>query len=110
MKKLKQKEGSHHVHGEALGEDEIVATRKNPGWDYEAFVIPDEIYAGWGAKEAGNVAESAWNEKFAAYKAAYPAEADEFTRRMAGDLPANFAAEADKFIASVNDKAESPAS
>ena len=103
------KEGGHHVHGEALGEDEIAATRKNLGWEYPPFVIPDDIYAGWDAKEAGNAAESAWNEKFTAYKAAYPAEADEFTRRMAGDLPANFAAEADKFIAAVNDKAESKA-
>ena len=103
------KEGGHHVHGEALGADEIAATRKNLGWDHEAFVIPDDVYKGWDAKEAGQAAESAWNDKFAAYKKAFPAEAAEFERRMAGDLPANFAAEADKFIAAVNDKAESPA-
>ncbi len=103
------KEGGHHVHGEALGEDEIAATRKNLGWDYEPFVIPEDIYAGWDAKEAGQAAEAAWNEKFAAYKAAFPTEAAEFERRMAGDLPDNFAAEADKFIAAVNEKAESPA-
>ena len=102
------KEGGHHVHGEPLGEDEIAATRINLGWDHEPFVIPDDIYAGWDAKDAGNAAEAAWNEKFAAYKAAFPVEAAEFTRRIAGDLPANFAAEADKFIASVNDKAASP--
>jgi len=103
------KEGGHHVHGEALGADEIAATRKNLGWDYEPFVIPENIYAGWDAKEAGSAAESAWNEKFAAYKAAFPAEAAEFTRRMAGDLPADFTANADKFIAEVNAKEESPA-
>ena len=103
------KEGGHHVHGEALGEDEIAATRKNLGWDHEPFVIPDEIYKGWDAKEAGKAAEAAWNEKFAAYEKAFPAEAAEFTRRMNGDLPANFAEEAEKFIAAVNDKAESPA-
>ena len=102
------KEGGHHVHGEPLGKDEIAATRVNLGWDHEPFVIPDDIYAGWDAKDAGNAAESAWNKKFAAYKAAFPVEAEEFTRRTAGDLPANFAAEADKFIASVNDKAASP--
>ena len=103
------KEGGHHVHGEALGADEIAATRKNLGWDHEPFVIPDEVYAGWDAKEAGKAAEAAWDEKFAAYAKAYPAEAAEFTRRMAGELPANFEADADKFIASVNEKAESPA-
>ena len=103
------KGGGHHIHGEALGEDEIAATRKNLGWDYEPFVIPEDIYAGWDAKEAGKAAESAWDEKFAAYAKAFPAEAAEFTRRMNHELPANFAAEADKFIATVNEKAESPA-
>ena len=103
------KGGGHHIHGEALGEDEIAATRKNLGWDHEPFVIPDEVYAGWDAKEAGKAAEAAWDEKFAAYAKAFPAEAAEFTRRMNGELPANFAAEADKFIAAVNEKAESPA-
>ena len=102
------KEGGHHVHGEPLGKDEIAATRINLGWHNEPFVIPDDIYAGWDAKDAGNAAESAWNKKFAAYKAAFPVEAEEFTRRTAGDLPVNFAAEADKFIDSINDKAASP--
>jgi len=103
------KEGGHHVHGEALGAEEIAATRDNLGWGHEPFVVPDEIYKGWDAKEAGNAAEASWNDKFAAYEKAFPAEAAEFTRRMAGDLPANFATEADKFIAAVNEKAESPA-
>jgi len=103
------KGGGHNVHGEALGHEEIAATRENIGWPHEPFVIPDEIYAGWDAKEAGNAAESAWNKKFAAYKAAFPAEAAEFERRMLGDLPANFAENANKFIAEVNAKEESPA-
>lgn len=103
------KEGGHHVHGEALGVDEIAATRENLGWAHEPFVIPEDIYAGWDAKDAGAAAEAAWNEKFAAYKAAFPVEANEFERRMAGELPANFDAEADKFIAEVNAKEESPA-
>jgi len=103
------KGGGHNIHGEALGADEIAATRKNLGWDHEPFVIPEEIYAGWDAKEAGKAAESAWDEKFAAYAKAFPTEAAEFTRRMNHELPANFAAEADKFIATVNEKAESPA-
>ncbi len=103
------KQGGHHVHGEALGNDEIAATRKNLGWNHEPFVIPEEIYKAWDAKDAGAKAEAAWNDKFAAYKKAFPAEAAEFERRMAGELPANWDAEAKKFIAAVNDKAESPA-
>jgi transketolase len=103
------KGGGHHIHGEALGEDEIAATRKNLGWDHAPFVIPADIYEGWDAKEAGKTAEAAWDEKFAAYTKAFPAEAAEFTRRMAGELPADFVANADKFIAEVDKKAESPA-
>lgn len=103
------KGGGHHIHGEALGDDEIAATRENLGWTHEPFVIPEDIYAGWDAKDAGAAAESAWDQKFAAYAAAYPAEAAEFTRRMAGDLPADFSSNADKFIAEVNGKEESPA-
>jgi len=103
------KGGGHNVHGEALGVDEIAAAREHLNWEHEAFVIPDDIYAGWDAKDAGKAAESAWDEKFAAYAAAFPAEAAEFTRRMAGDLPADFAEAADKVIADINAKEESPA-
>ncbi len=103
------KGGGHHVHGEPLGDDEIAATRENIGWPHAPFTMPDDIAAAWDAKEAGAAAEASWNDKFAKYKAAYGDEAAEFERRMAGDLPANWAETADKFIASVNDKAESPA-
>ena len=103
------KEGGHDVHGAPLGADEIAATRENLGWKHDAFVIPDEIYAGWDAKEKGGAAESAWNDKFAAYKAAFPAEAAEFERRMAGDLPADWSEKADAAVAAIIEKAESPA-
>ena len=103
------KEGGHHVHGEALGEEEVAATRENIGWPHPPFTIPNDIYAGWDAKDAGAKTEAGWNEKFSAYKKIFPAEAAEFERRMAGDLPANWEAEAQKFIASVNEKAESSA-
>lgn len=103
------KGGGHHVHGEALGDEEIAATREHLGWNHAPFEIPDEVYAGWDAKEAGQAKEAAWNDKFAAYKSAFPAEAAEFERRMAGDLPDNFEADAQKFIAEVNAKEESPA-
>ncbi|MEW8000018.1 MAG: transketolase [Candidatus Thiodiazotropha endolucinida] len=101
--------GSHDCHGAPLGNDEIAATREQLGWSHEPFVVPDEVYAGWDAKDAGTSAENAWNDKFAAYAEANPELAAEFKRRMAGDLPANWDQEAAKFIAEVNAKAESPA-
>ncbi len=103
------KGGGHHVHGEPLGDDEITATRAAIGWPHAPFTMPDDIAAAWNAQDAGASVESSWNETFAAYQAAYPAEAAELTRRMAGDLPADWAASADKFIAEVNAKQESPA-
>ena len=101
--------GSHDCHGAPLGEDEIKATRQNLGWKYDPFVIPDEIYAGWDAKNKGSKAEADWNAKFDAYKAAYPELAAEFERRMKGDLPPNWDKAAADFIKAVNDKADSPA-
>jgi transketolase len=101
--------GSHDCHGAPLGAEEIAATREQLGWSHDPFVVPDEIYSGWDAKAAGGEAESAWNDKFSAYEGAHPELAAEFKRRMAGDLPANWEAEATKFIAEVNAKAESPA-
>ncbi|QXO16334.1 transketolase [Vibrio ostreae] len=84
------KAGSHDCHGAPLGADEIKAAREFLGWEYGAFEIPADIYAEWDAKEAGAAKEAAWNEKFAAYAEAYPAEAAEYQRRMAGDLPADW--------------------
>ncbi len=101
--------GSHDCHGAPLGEDEIAATREQLGWSHEPFVIPAEIYAGWDAKESGSAAETAWNERFAAYEAAHPDLAVEFKRRMAGELPVNWDLEATKFVAEVDAKGESPA-
>ena len=100
--------GSHDCHGSPLGEDEIKATRQNLGWNYGPFVIPDEIYAGWDAKEKGAKVESDWNAKFDAYKAAYPELAAEFERRMKGELPANWEQVAADFIKSVNEIARQP--
>jgi len=103
------KAGSHASHGAPLGEDEINLTKAALGWDHGAFEVPADIYSGWDAKAKGAAAEAAWNEKFAAYEATHPELAAEFTRRMAGDLPADWADKADAFVAECNDKAESPA-
>jgi transketolase len=104
------KSGSHDCHGAALGLDEVAATRANIGWPHEPFVIPADVYAGWDATAKGAAAEAAWNDKFAAYSKAFPAEAAEYKRRMSNDLPANWKAETDKIIASINEKAEGVAS
>ncbi|MDP1928157.1 MAG: transketolase [Thiobacillus sp.] len=103
------KEGTHDVHGAALGHDEIEATRKHIGWNHPAFEIPADIYAGWDAKTKGQGLETLWNNKFAEYKAAFPAEAAEFERRMKGELPANFQAHVAEKLAAINTKAETVA-
>ncbi|WP_334012487.1 transketolase [Alteromonas sp. S167] len=93
------KEGTESCHGAPLGEDEIVATREKLGWTHGAFEIPDNIYAGWDGKAKGGEAESAWNDAFATYEAAYPELAAEFKRRVNGELPADFSDKADAIIA-----------
>jgi transketolase len=92
------KAGTHEVHGAALGAAEVAATREAIGWKYAAFEIPQEIYAQWDAKEAGQAKESAWDKKFAAYAKAHPELAAEFERRVNGKLPADWEAQSQKFI------------
>ncbi|MDX1473938.1 MAG: transketolase [Reinekea sp.] len=104
------KEGKEDCHGAPLGDDEIALTRERLGWKHPAFEIPADIKSAWDAKAEGARQEAAWDEKFAAYKAAYPELADEYVRRMNGELPGNFAEIAEKFIADVNSKAETIAS
>ncbi|HFQ5255722.1 TPA: transketolase [Vibrio vulnificus] len=93
------KSGSHDCHGAPLGAEEIAATRKELGWEHGPFEIPQEVYAEWSAKEAGAAKEAAWNEKFAAYEAAYPELAAEFKRRVSGELPAQWEEKANQIIA-----------
>ena len=100
------KAGTKDVHGAALGDDEVAATRAAIGWQHGPFEIPDEIYKGWNAVEAGKAAEDSWNQAFAAYRQAHPELAAEFERRMRGELPADFAAAADKLVRDANEKAE----
>ncbi|MFG0637512.1 transketolase [Acinetobacter soli] len=100
------KQGKEDCHGAPLGAEEIKLTCEALGWSDEAFVIPQDIYAAWNANEKGQTSEAAWNDVFAAYQAKYPTEAAELLRRVNGDLPADFTAQADAFIAQVNEKAE----
>ena len=98
------------AHGEPLGAEEIALTREALGWSHAPFVIPKEVYADWDAKAKGKAAEAAWNEKFAAYKAAHPALAKELLRRMKGDLPKNFVQTAVDTVIAAHQKAETVAS
>jgi len=96
--------GTHDCHGAPLGDAEIAATREFLNWPHAPFVIPQDIYDGWDHKAKGDADEADWNTRFAAYAAEHPELAAEFTRRMAGELPANFAAEMDKFITHVQEQ------
>ena len=100
------KEGTHDVHGAALGDAEIADTRANIGWHYPPFEIPKDVYEGWDARVKGEGIERLWNNKFAEYQQAYPAEAAEFKRRMAGELPSGWDRHVAEFIAKTNEKAE----
>jgi transketolase len=84
------KAGTHDVHGAALGAAEVAATRAALGWTAAPFEIPNDIAVAWNAVTRGVASERAWDLRFAAYSAAFPVEAAEFKRRMAGDLPAAF--------------------
>ncbi|CUX96526.1 transketolase [Candidatus Doolittlea endobia] len=104
------KAGTQAAHGAPLGNDEISATRKILGWNEPPFVIPTEVYQDWDAKEAGNQKESAWDDKFTAYKQAFPELACEFKRRMNGELPMNWQVESQKIIELFQAKPEEIAS
>ncbi len=93
------KQGTESCHGAALGEDEVAATRAALGWDHPPFDIPKDIGEAWDARDRGAASESDWQGRLAAYETAHPALAGEFTRRMAGELPANFETAMNDYIA-----------
>ncbi len=95
------KQGKEDCHGAPLGEDEIILAREALNWSHDKFVIPDDIYAGWDAKEAGQQKEQNWQSKFDAYQAAYPELASELERRLKGQLPSNWASESQAYIESL---------
>ena len=94
------------AHGAPLGDKEVAAARQALGWSHPAFEVPQSIYEGWDAREAGKRAEKRWNRVFSSYQKNYPQEAAEFKRRMAGELPAGFDAAARQVVDEFNQKAE----
>ena len=104
------KQGKEDCHGAPLGDDEIALTREALGWSHAPFEVPADIYAGWDGKTKGGEAEQAWDALFNDYAAAYPELAAELKRRLAGELPADFEAKADEYIASLQANAQNIAS
>ncbi|HSC74860.1 MAG TPA: transketolase [Pseudomonadales bacterium] len=104
------KQGKEDCHGAPLGADEIALAREQLKWPHAPFEIPADIRAGWDAKTAGVAREAEWNKNFAAYAAAHPELAKEFQRRINGDLPADFSAQANAYIAACQEKGETIAS
>lgn len=100
------KQGTEGVHGAPLGAEEIQAARETLGWEHGPFDVPADIYESWSAKARGQQQEDSWKQRFADYQAAYPVEAAEFERRMKGELPADFAAKAQDYIAGAQQAAE----
>ena len=99
--------GTAKAHGEALGADEVAATREAIGWRHPPFEVPQHIYDGWDARKRGAALERAWNDRFAAYEKAHPELAREFRRRMTGELPANWDTHCSALLEKIIAKAES---
>jgi transketolase len=98
------KGGTHDVHGAALGAAEVAATREALGWTSPPFEIPADITEAWNAVARGEAAEAAWNARFEAYREAYPREAAEFERRMAGELQPGFSEHLSEILATISAK------
>ncbi len=100
------KAGTSGVHGSPLGAEEAAETKAALGWKYDPFTIPQEIYDAWDARTAGKQAQESWNELFARYTAAYPELAEEFVRRMKGDLPVSWPEVSEKAVQLMSAPAE----
>ncbi|KRB85022.1 transketolase [Noviherbaspirillum sp. Root189] len=99
-------QGSDKVHGAALGDKEIAATREAIAWPHAPFEIPADVYAAWDAKASGQALENEWNALFKAYDERYPQQAGELLRRMKGELPGNLDDAMKAYIASCVEKKE----
>ena len=99
-------QGTDKVHGAALGDAEISATRAAIGWPHAPFEIPADVYAAWDAKKKGAALQSEWTTQFKSYQQKFPAEAAALERRMKGELPADYEQLVARMIAACVDKKE----
>jgi transketolase len=100
------KQGKEDCHGAPLGDEEIALVRETIGWPHAPFEVPADIYAGWDAKTKGAAAEQSWQARLTAYRAAYPELAAEYERRMAGELPQDFASKAMEYVVACQEKGD----
>jgi transketolase len=100
------KQGKEDCHGAPLGDEEIALVRETIGWPHAPFEVPADIYAGWDAKTKGAAAEQSWQARLTAYRAAYPELATEYERRMAGELPQDFASKAMEYVVACQEKGD----
>ena len=100
------KQGKESTHGAPLGEDEVARARETIGWPHPPFVVPDEIYAGWDAREKGKAMETDWNSRYKAYRETHPDLAAELERCMRGELPKDWRKHCDEFVLAADEKAE----
>ena len=99
-----KKQGTEAAHGAPLGADEVAAARESLGWSHPPFEVPEVIRTAWDAREAGARAEQKWNAAFANYRELYPDLAMEFSRRMSGELPADWASHSEQMVAGLQAK------
>ena len=92
------KQGTSATHGAPLGEDEVAAARKHLGWSHPPFEIPDAIYSDWDARDSGVAVETDWQKRFEPFRADHPELAEEFERRMSGDLPSAWEEQSNQLI------------
>jgi transketolase len=103
------KAGTDAVHGAALGDKEVAATREAIGWSHPPFEIPEAIYREWDARARGRELEADWNARFASYEQAHPEAAREFRRRIGGELPSDWTTVVQRMLDRAAEKAETVA-
>jgi len=86
------KAGSNKSHGEPLGAEAVVATKKFFGFpEDQSFVVPDAALANWrNAVDRGAGLEAAWKKLFEGYRTANPELAEQFERAQKGELKAGW--------------------
>jgi transketolase len=103
------KAGTHDVHGAALGPDEVEATRLELRWTAPPFELPEDVVQAWDARERGAALERDWRIRFDTYRSAFPEEAAEFERRIAGGLPGSWTERLPELLAAIAAKPDAVA-
>ena len=103
------RENTPGIHGNPLGDEEIAATRAAMGISAGPFEVADDVRSAWDARVAGAQRQGEWEGLFARYRQAYPTQGAEFLRRLSGELPEDFAVQADASLAAIDASGEAMA-